>query len=310
MMPIHVDNLLLASNSKATIQHVKSDLATHFRLHNQGPTTSILGIKIDHDHTTHTISLSQPGYVESILEEFGMADCNPSLTPMDKNQKLSAQMSPDTPEGQLEMKAIPYHELIGKLLYLIIATRPDIAYMVGMLCCFIENPSPPHWYAAKWVLQYLRGTTDMKLIYSHSSTPNLFTTYSDTDLSGNLDNSCLTGGFAICIGRGAVQWGSRLQLHMSLSSTESEYTTASKVGCEVMWMRYLLKELGYDVLCPSLLLVDNKSTIQVAKHPEHQSTMKHIHRAYHWICNLVDQRQITISHVPGNENPANIFVTK
>jgi hypothetical protein len=90
MMPIHVNNLLLMSNSKATIQCVKSDLATHFRLHDQGPMTSILGIKIDCNCTARTISLSQPGYVESILEQFGMADCNPSLTPMDKNQKLLA----------------------------------------------------------------------------------------------------------------------------------------------------------------------------------------------------------------------------
>ena len=70
---------------------------------------------------------------------------------------------------------------------------------------------------------------------------------------------------------------------------------------------YLLEELGYDVSRPSLLLVDNKSAIQVAKHPEHQSTMKHVHCAYHWICDLVDQKQIAISHVPGNENPADIF---
>src|SRR5882757_4247081 len=102
----------------------------------------------------------------------------------------------------------------------------------------------------------------MKLVYSGHSTPNMFTTYSDADLSGNPDNSRSTGGFAVCFGGGAVQWGSRLQPHVSLSSTESEYTTASKVGCEIMWMRYLLEELGYDILRPSPLLVDNKSAIQ------------------------------------------------
>jgi len=308
MMPIHVDDLLLASNSKAAIQRVKSDLTTHFKIHDQGPTTSILGIKIERDRAARTISLSQPGYVDSILEQFGMADCNPSLTPMDENQKLSARMSPDTPEGRSEMKAIPYREVIGKLLYLAIATRPDIAYVVGVLCRFVENPGLPHWHAAKRVLRYLKGTTGMRLVYSRSSAPDLFTTYSDADLSGNPDNSRSTGGFAICIGGGAIQWGSRLQPHVSLSSTESEYTTASKVGCEVMWMRYLLKELGYDVSRPSPLLVDNKSAIQVAKHPEHQSTMKHVHRAYHWIRDLVDQKQIAVSHVPGNENPADIFM--
>jgi len=49
------------------------------------------------------------------------------------------------------------------------------------------------------------------------------------------------------------------------------------------------------------LLVEYKSAIQVAKHPEHQSTMKHIHQAYHWIHAHIMQGHITVSYVPGNE---------
>jgi len=205
------------------------------------------------------------------------------------------------------MKAYPYRELIGKLLYLAIATRPDIAYTIGVLCCFVENPGMEHWLAAKRVLWYLKGTINMKMVYSWQSSPDLFTTFSDADLSRNPDNSRSTGGFAICIGGGTTQWGSRLQPHVSLSSTESEYTTASKVSCEIMWMRYLFEELGYDMARPSPLLVDNKSAIQVLKHPEHQSTMKHMHRAYHWIREQVEQRTIAVRHVPGDENPTDIF---
>ena len=164
-----------------------------------------------------------------------------------------------------------------------------------------------HWNAAKRVLRYLKGTIDMRLVYSRWTTPDPFVTYSDADLSGNSDNSRSTGGFAVYVGGGATQWGSRLQPHVSLSSSESEYTTASKVGCEVLWMRYLFEQLGYEMSWPSPLLVDNMSAIQVAKHPEHQSTMKRVHRAYHWICEQVERRTIAVSHVPGDENPADIF---
>jgi hypothetical protein len=307
MLPIHVDDLLLASNSKSALRDVKKELASHFKIHDQGPVTSILGMKVERDRKARTISLSQPGYIESILQDFGMADCNPALTPMEENLKLSVKMSPATPEARMGMKPIPYRELVGKLLYLAVATRPDIAYAVGVLCRFVENLGPDHWHAAKRVLRYLKGTVPLRLVYSASSSPNSFVTYSDADLGGNPDNSQSTGGFAICIGDGAVQWGSRLHPHVSLSSTESEYTTASKVGCEVVWMRYLLEELGYDMTRPSSLLVDNKSAIQVAKHPEHQSTMKHVHRAYHWIRSQVEQNLISVSHVPGNDNPADIF---
>jgi Reverse transcriptase (RNA-dependent DNA polymerase) len=139
-VPIHVNDLLLASNSKSAIQNVKRELASHFKLHDQGPATSILGMKIERNRPNRSISPSQPGYIKSILERFGMADCNPALTPMEENIKLSIQMSPTTVEGRLEMKSFPYRELIGKLLYLAIATRPDIAYVIGVLCRFVENP--------------------------------------------------------------------------------------------------------------------------------------------------------------------------
>jgi len=111
----------------------------------------------------------------------------------------------------------------------------------------------------------------------------------------------------VCIGGGAVQWGSRLQPHVSLSSTESEYTIVSKVGCEVMWMRHFFEEIGYDMSRPSPLLLNSRSAIQVAKHPEHQSTMKHVHRAYHWIRDHIDKKLICVSHIPGDLNPADIF---
>jgi len=107
---------------------------SHFKLHNQGLVKSILGMKLEHNHMAWTIAISQLGYIKSILNQFGMTECNPTQTPMEENQKLSMQMSPDNPEKQREMKAYPYQELIGKLLYLAIATRPDIVYIIGVLC--------------------------------------------------------------------------------------------------------------------------------------------------------------------------------
>ena len=57
IVPIHVDHLLLASNSLSAIQHVKCELSSHFNLHDLGPTTPILGIKIARDHSRRIIPL-------------------------------------------------------------------------------------------------------------------------------------------------------------------------------------------------------------------------------------------------------------
>jgi hypothetical protein len=132
-------------------------------------------------------------------------------------------------------------------------------------------------------------------------------TYSDADLGGNVDNSWSTAGFVISVGGGAVLWSSRLQRHTSLLSMESEYTTASATGCEIIWMREFLDEIGYNISAPSILFVDNNSAVQVAKNPEHQSTMKHVNRSYHWIREKVTDGEIKVVHIPGTDNPADIF---
>jgi hypothetical protein len=242
--------------------------------------------------------------------------------------KLSEKDCPSTEKEKEVMRKYPYREAVGKLLYLAIATRPDIAYAVGVLCRFNVNPGPKHWGAVKHLLRYLKGTKDLKLVYAPNSstapstlhyslepdpasksdtTDKLFTTHCDADLGGNPDNSRSTAGYVVQVRSGAVMWGSRLQKHVSLSSTESEYTTASSAAREVIWMRYFMDEIGYDTTAPSTLFMDSGSAIQVAKNPEHQSTMKHVHRCYHWIREKVEAQELRVTHVAGNDNVADIF---
>ena len=141
MVLVYVDDLLLASNSKSAIQCVKTELVTHFSLHDLGLALSILGMKIKRDWVCQSISLSQLGYIESILESYTMQDCNLALTPIDKDQKLSIHLSLDTPEKKAEMKHIPYHKLIRKLLYLAVATCLDIMYIVRSYVVLLRTQS-------------------------------------------------------------------------------------------------------------------------------------------------------------------------
>jgi transposase InsO family protein len=308
VVPVHVDDLVFASKSKDAIERVKNELRARFKIRDQGQTSLILGVQLERDRKSRTISLSQPAYIQSILETFRMQDCNGTKTPMDEKLRLSNKMSPTSAAEKAEMKNIPYREAVGKLLYLSIATRPDISYAVGVLCRFNENPGKEHWSAVKRVLRYLKATKDYKLSYSPSTTSDeIFVTHSDADLGGNVDNARSTAGFVMTVGGGAVLWGSRLQRHVSLSSTESEYTTAAATGCEIMWMRDFLDEIGYDTSGPSTLYLDSNSALQVAKNPEHQSTMKHVNRNYHWIRERVADGDIRLIHVAGTENVADIF---
>jgi len=70
MMLIHVNDHLLASNSKPAIQNLKAELSSHFMPNDQGPAASILGMKLERDRAARSTSLSHPGYVESIVRSY------------------------------------------------------------------------------------------------------------------------------------------------------------------------------------------------------------------------------------------------
>jgi hypothetical protein len=132
---------------------------------------------------------------------------NSVRTPMLDNSRLSSEDCPSTPEEKAKMKDSRYLEIIGKLLYVERATRPDIAYALHVLCRFGANPGPKHVGALRHLLRYLVGTVNMKLVYSPNSSSDLFETYGDASLDGDIDTSKSTGGFAILLGSGATYVG-------------------------------------------------------------------------------------------------------
>ena len=263
---------------------------------------------IQRDHSRHSLSPSQTQYIVDVLEQYSMTDCVAVSTPLDPNSKLSKEQCPTTDEEKAQMRAYPYAQLVGSLMYLAIATRPDISYAVGLLGRFSSNPGLAHWKAAKHVLRYLKGTKDIKLTYAPDpSQSELFLSYCDADHGGDRDNKRSTSGMVIKMGTGAISWGSRLQSIATLSTTEAEYVSAVSAGQEMVWLRNLLLEFGYDFSSASTLFVDNQSAISVANNPEHHGRMKHLDLRFYWLRDMVELGLIQVKHIRTDQMPADIL---
>ena len=113
----------------------------------------ILNIKLLRDNEGG-ITLLQSHYVEKELSRFGYADCTPSQTPYDPSMLI--RKSKGTTIDQLR-----YSQIIGSLMYLASATRPNIAFAMGKLSQFVSNPGDVHWHAIERVMRYLKGTVTM-----------------------------------------------------------------------------------------------------------------------------------------------------
>jgi hypothetical protein len=203
IVPVFVDDMTLVSKSKDKIQQVKDELKCHFKLRELGPIEWLLGVKVERDRARHSLSLSQRKYTLDILDRFGFADCRPVSTPMNPGSVLTKEQCPKMPEEVEEMRLVPYAQAVGALMYLAIATRPDIAYSVGVLSRFSSNPGLAHWAAVKHLFRYLQGTLDYKITYSPDpSSTSLFTTYTDADHMGCKDTGRSTGSYVVKIGTG------------------------------------------------------------------------------------------------------------
>ena len=304
--PVYVDNITLAGKDKAKIAWVKAELKKHFKLCDLGPVEFLLGVHVIRDHSKHTIQLSQRQAIVDILHKFNMQNCSPVSTPMDPSVKLTTADAPKNKEEELLMKETPYREAVGSLMYLSIATRPDISYAVGVLSRFSANPGVAHWKAVKHLMRYLKSTLDYKLTYAPDKSSDRFVTYSDADFAGEHDSKRSTSAYVVKMGSGAISWASRLQTVHALSTTEAEYISATSAAQEMLWLRNLFTEFGYP--CDKLpLFMDNQSAIQVAKNPEHHGRMKHLDLWFYWLRNVVNEGRIVPTFVPTSAQVADIF---
>jgi heptaprenylglyceryl phosphate synthase len=69
-------------------------------------------------------------------------------------------------------------------------------------------------------------------------------TYADADLAGDVGTRKSTSGYCIVMNGGLVQWSSKLQATVALSTAEAETIAATEAVKQLMHMRLFYEELG------------------------------------------------------------------
>jgi hypothetical protein len=108
-------------------------------------------------------------------------------------------------------------------------------------------------------------------------------------------------------GIGAVNWNSKKQPTVALSSTEAEYRVAAIVACEVVWLQKLLSDLGQSVDAHVVIYCDNISSILLVNNPVYHARTKHIEVHYHFIREKVLAKEINLIHVSTKYQVVDIF---
>ncbi|GMF37522.1 unnamed protein product [Phytophthora lilii] len=113
----------------------------------------------------------------------------------------------------------------------------------------------------------------------------------------------------LLLGGGPVVYKSKRQATVALSSAEAEYMALALASQEVIWLRYLLAEMGYKIGNASTIYLDNKSAISIATNHGYTPRAKHIDLRAHFVRDHVEAGNIKLEHVPSSEQLAD-YLTK
>jgi hypothetical protein len=117
-----------------------------------------------------------------------------------------------------------------------------------------------HIRLAKYILRYLKGTSDLKILYNGGGGNGLYG-YSDSSWANDHDDLHSTSGFVFLLADSAISWSLHKQKTAAQSTTEAEYMALTDAANQAMWYRMYLEELGYQVTNPILLHEDNKESV-------------------------------------------------
>jgi len=303
MLSVHVDDQLIASSNRRELDDFKRQLNARFECSDGGAASYFLGFNIFRDRPQRRLYISQEHYIESMLDRFGMLDSKPVKTPLPTTFKSQSATDAEFEEARHE----DYPGMVGSIMYAATITRPDIAYAAGLLARTASKWNKAHVIAARHLLRYLRGTSDLCLTYDSIAGERLVLGYADSDWGGCLDTRRSTTGYLFRTFGGPVAWRSRRQATTALSTAEAEYMASADATRQAVWLRQLLNDLGHDASKPLTILNDNNAAIQLSRNPVHHDRSKHIDMRHHYLREKVADSTIELEHVASENNLADLL---
>lgn len=305
---LFVDDILLTGTEQGIETFVR-ECCRQFKTRDLGKPKLFLGIQFE--YCKDKIVLFQRSYIKRILERFN-APKDPVATPLDPKQLLVEALDSELLN---EENASEYRSAVGALMYLMICTRPDLAFTLSRLSKFTSKPGIKHATALKRVFRYLRGTKDMGISFlapNMTSNSRLYG-YSDSDFAADLNSRRSTSGFVFLLNGGPISWKSKQQSLVTSSTHDAEYVGLAIASREIIWLRKVILVLlpHYTELHmpANTLYCDNQGSIATANQPSYSISgrSKHIDVRFHIIRDAAANGLIRLEYLRTSDMTADIL---
>jgi len=223
---IHVDDMPIVSSDDKFEKNYIDKIREYIDIKDLGEAKVVLGMQVE--QKVGKLYVHQKMYIEKLLELYGMKECNAVKTPMDIHTKF------ENCEESKKADVLVYQELLGRLMYLSVHTRPDLSFALSCLSQFNNDPKEMHMNALKRILRYLKGTVDNRLEYKRRNPGVRVKCESDASWDRTQDAKSFTG-LLLYVNGNLIHWRSRKQSIVALSSTESELEAMLEGLKEIVW---------------------------------------------------------------------------
>ena len=294
---LYVDDMIITGDDMQSIQDLKLFIGRQFEMKDLGPLNYFLGIEVS--SSADGYYLTQAKYTLYLISRASITDSKIVDTPIEYNCRLNSH------DGESLSDATLYRQLVGSLIYITV-TRPDISYAVHVVSQFMAAPRSPHYAVVIRILRYLKGTIFDGLHFSSHSSLTL-QAYSDADWAGDPTDRRSTTGYCFLLGDSLISWRSKKQTGVARSSTEAEYRALTATTAELIWLCWLLQDLGVDYSTATKLHWDNRSAIQIAHNDIFHECTKHIEIDCYFIRYHLLQGTLTLQSVSSLDQLADIF---
>jgi hypothetical protein len=291
---VYVDDMII-TGTNGQVDAAINALKEAFKITGGDNASWCLGIHINYTRDG-TIRLSQESYVDAILKRFSMDRAESTLLPLDPSL---VNLAPDQDQGKdfspEQLKT--YRQIIGSVMYLMVATRPDLAYPVSRLASYLAAPTTTHMKQARHLLRFIKTTKVVSLTYSTQESGEVVA-FADADHAGSWEeNPHSTSGYVALMFGGALAWRSCKQRVISTSTAEAEVVALSDAARELSNLVEVLKGLDL-VSTPVKLFTDNQAAHRITTTDGPQRNKALTLRAAS-VKDLVDKGEIAVDWISG-----------
>ena len=263
---VWVDDFIYGGSPEA-VAAFESYITERFPCDDPSDAESFCGINIEQSHgpSGFTISIHQNDYIQKILRDH-------DISPRHVATPLITTLEP----SKNPTKDLPFREILGCLMYVMTATRPDISFAVGHLSRFGDCYDSNHYAAVIRLARYLANTPHRVITYNQQAQPRL-EAQSDANWAGCHFTRKSTSGRIIFYGGGPVSWSSKLQQGIATSSCESELYALTDTVKEVLYLRLLLEDINALPSSPTTVECDNQATVAISSgRDQHMKRLRHL----------------------------------